>query len=200
MDEAQSETDRELIRASGAGDRRAQTALIGRLVPIVRAQLRALCARLGVTAAQELGDLEQDALVELWRNDLQELRRWDPARGMSLSSFVRLVARRSAMRRLARRFKAEAIAAATAPDVIEAFAGRGPSDVRDELDELLREVYAELGPRDRELFERLFLEQQESAEVAAALGMSADALKKWRSRFYARVGAISARMEQGRRA
>ncbi len=200
MDEAQSDADQRLVRASAEGDRRAQAALVARIVPVVRAQLGVVLARLGMARAQELADLEQDALVALWRNDQQELRRWDPARGLSLPSFVRLVARRVAMRKLDRRFKAEALAAATAPDVLEAFAGRAPSGVKDELDELLREVYAEMNPRDRELFERLFLEQQESAEVAAALGMSGDALKKWRSRFYARVGAISARMEQGKRA
>jgi DNA-directed RNA polymerase specialized sigma24 family protein len=72
-----------------------------------------------------------------------------------------------------------------------------PSPVREELDELLRAIYAEFKPRDRELFERLFLEQQESAEVAAAMGMSGDALKKWRSRFYAKVSAIAVGMEQG---
>jgi RNA polymerase sigma-70 factor (ECF subfamily) len=195
VDERQSDSDRALVHASAQGDRKAQTALVLRVVPVVRAQLSAIAARLGGTASSEIADLVQDVLVELWRNELQELRRWDPARGLSLPSFVRLVARRLAMRRLDRRYKAEALAAATAPDVIEAFGERVPVAERDELDDLLRALYAELGPRDRELFERLFLEQQESAEVAAALGMSGDALKKWRSRFYARASAIAARLE-----
>lgn len=191
------ETDRRdlaLIRACAGGDRRAQTELVGRLVPIVRAQLGAMLGRLGGGLGQDLADLQQDVLVELWRNDLQTLLRWDPARGLSLASFVRMVARRQGTRRLLRRHRADAVVAATAPDVLELFAGTKPDGVRDELDELLRAIYSEFGPRDRELFERLFLEQEEAAEAASALGMSVDAVKKWRSRFYDRVARTAARL------
>lgn len=190
--------DLELVDACARGDRRAQRALMVRLVPILNAQIGAVLVRMrGVVAEVDLRDLVQDTLVELLRGGAQELRRWQPSRGLSLDAFVRLVARRFVLRRLDRLGRERRAVEATDPDVLDAFTARHPSpQIKDELDAILEVLYAELGPRDRELFERLFLEQQEPRDVAAALGMSADALKKWRSRFYARASSIAARLDR----
>ncbi|HET6582630.1 MAG TPA: hypothetical protein VFG69_04270 [Nannocystaceae bacterium] len=191
--------DLELVDACARGDRPAQRALMRRLVPILQAQIGAVLVRVrGGIAEVDLRDLVQDTLVELLRAGAQELRRWHPSRGLTLDGFVRLVARRFVLRRLGRLGRERRLLEATDPDVLDAFTARLPSpQVRDELDAILGVLYAELGPRDRELFERLFLEQQEPGEVAQALGMSSDALKKWRSRFYARAAGIAERLDRG---
>ncbi|MBL8944611.1 MAG: sigma-70 family RNA polymerase sigma factor [Myxococcales bacterium] len=198
MSQGRGHPDLDLVDASARGDRAAQRALMVRLVPVLQAQIGAMLLRIrGAVTEVDLRDLVQDTLVELLRSDSRELKRWDPARGLTLDAFVRLVARRFALRRLGRIGRHQHAFEATDPDVLDAFAGRHVSpQVADELDVLLSALYAELGPRDRELFERLFLEQQEPAEVATALGMSADALKKWRSRFYERATSTAARLER----
>lgn len=189
--------DLDLVDACARGEPAAQRAMMQRLLPVLRAQLGAMLLRMrGSISAVDLRDLIQDTLVELLRNGGQELRRWDPARGLSLDAFVRLVARRFGFRRLDRLGRDHGLVESTDPDVLDAFATRhGSPQGRDELDGLLTALYAEMGVRDRELFERLFLEQQDPADVAAALDMSADALKKWRSRFYARAAATAARLD-----
>lgn len=180
------------------GEREAQRALMLRIVPVVQTQVGLVLARMhGTVPEADLRDLVQDTLVELLRNGAQELRRWQPDRGLSLDAFVRLVARRFVLRRVGRLGRDRRVQEATDPELLDAFAGRHPSpQVTDELDAILGALYEELGPRDRELFERLFLEQQDPADVAAALGMSADALKKWRSRFYARATSVAARLDR----
>ena len=52
----------------------------------------------GRDTRQDAHDLAQDVLVSLFDRDARELRRWDPARGRSFESFVRLVARRRVTR------------------------------------------------------------------------------------------------------
>lgn len=190
--------DLDLVAACAGGDRGAQRELMHRLLPLLKAQIAGVLGRVhGTVPESDLRDLLQDAFVELLRNGARELRRWSPERGLTLDAFVRLVARRHVLRRLGRIDRERRLLEATDPELLDAFAApSGSAQFRDELDALLGALYAELGPRDRELFERLFLQQQDSAEVAMALGMSADALKKWRSRFYARAARIAARLEQ----
>lgn len=195
-------SDLTLIDACAAGDRAAQQRLMLRLMPVLQTQVAAVARRVtgsvGRTSRHSVQDLLQDVLVELLRNDAQELRRWDPARGLTLEGFARLVARRFALRRLLRG-RPEPVDA-TEPDVLEVRYG-GTSDDRvehrDELDAVLGALDAEMTPRDRDLFRRLFLEEQSSAAVAEAMGMSAAALKKWRSRLYQRARGVAERIRQG---
>jgi DNA-directed RNA polymerase specialized sigma24 family protein len=53
---------------------------------------------------------------------------------------------------------------------------------RQRFERLVERVDAQLTPRARELFRRLFVETQAPAEVALELGLSLDAVYQWRSR------------------
>jgi DNA-directed RNA polymerase specialized sigma24 family protein len=175
-----------------------------RLSPLLHAQISALLGRASAgrtrVRTSDAQDLLQDVLVELFRNRLQELRRWHPDRGLTLEGFVRLVARRFVVRRMRRLGRIDGRTDPADPDVLEAFETATHDGMRlesrDRLQVVLGALWGELGARDRELFERLFLAQEPPADVAAALSMSADALKKWRSRFYARATAIAERVDR----
>ncbi len=194
--------DRALIEACAADDRRAQRELMRRLMPVLEAQVAAVArrvpARTGRDPRREVADLLQDVLVELFRNHAQELLRWDPERGLSLEGFVRLVARRHALRKLLRG-RPERLEP-TEPDVLEMHQGGSkvdPVEERDLLGALVGQLNEEMNPRDRELFVRLFLEEQPSSTVAAQMDMTPVALKKWRSRMYQRARAIADKLAAG---
>ncbi len=190
-----------LVDACAAAERDAQRALMHRILPVLQAQVVAVARRTpqwrGHDSRREVSDVVQDVLVELLRNGAQELRRWDPERGLSLEGFVRLVARRYAQRRFyrGRDDRVEPVE----PEVLEAHQPAGDHDRvahRSELGAVLRALYAEMSPRDHELFRRIFLEEQPPAEVAAQLQMTAGALKKWRSRLYQRARRIAEKTRQ----
>jgi len=82
---------------SGSSDEVAQ--LIGLLTPVIRARVAQRLDRSGALARCgdarfEVEDLTQEVLMRLFQRGGQALRRWDPARGLSLPNFAGLVARR----------------------------------------------------------------------------------------------------------
>ena len=97
----------ELLKTALAGDRDARRRLADRLLDEIQREVAYCLMRAarpsGRDPRQEVRDIVHDVLVMLFDNDARELRRWDPDRGRSLDSFVRLLARRRAVRILGRR-------------------------------------------------------------------------------------------------
>ena len=193
--------DAALVESCASGDEAARRRLVERILPVAHAEIARVLRRTpsgtGRDRRQELQDLLQEILVEMLAHDARDLRRWSPDRGLSFDGFVRIIARRSVVRRLQRSDRQEAhLAGATV-----AWLQPSPPEVgdlveaRDQLDTLLDALGSEMTARDQELFERLFVEEQPSAEAADALDMSRDALKKWRSRMYAKVRKASERLK-----
>lgn len=171
-----------------------------RLIPVLRMQISVLLQHMGNdrSSAHDRQDLLQDALVELFRNEAQELRRWNPRGGLSLEGFVRLIARRFVARKIVRKTRRHERFLSTAPDALDAVSpveDDGETvDRQHDLDVVLRELHTRMSDRDRVLFTRLFVEERASAVVAQEVGMSIDALKKWRTRIYARAQRIAAEL------
>ena len=189
--------DVELVARCADRDRVAQRELTLRLLPVLRMQIAVLDGHMAHTStgSSDRKDLLQDVLLELLRNGAQELRRWKPERGLSLEGFVRLVARRFVARKLARRSRDRQRFLATAPDVVDmepVEACEGEVARRHDLDLVLRELYARMSERDRVLFDRLIVEECTVADVAAELGMTLAAVKKWRTRIYGRAKQVAA--------
>lgn len=192
MDGESQHPDRALVEAALSGDRAATKALMDRLLKVVRGQARESLQRTARPFGDaQIDDLAQESLCGLLRDDGRVLRAWNPAFGVPLECFVRLVVRRSLRDQLARRG-----ASAVETDWAEDFGEDNLStatEIRNELDLVLARL--DLSGRDRELFERLMLEGHSNAEAAAALAMTTDAVKKWRSRFYARAREIRDRLQ-----
>ncbi len=116
----------------------------------------------------------------LFEHGARELRRWDPVRGRTLDSFVRLLARRRVARVLGRR-RGNPWADGDAeyregPDEMTLL---GRLEQRAQLGEVLQSLYAQMSPRDMELFELLFVEELEPGDVAEQLEMSRGAVNAW---------------------
>lgn len=186
-----------LIRRAFAGDPAAHRDLITRLRPSIHAEIGFLLMRAAPSAGrsprQDLEDLVQDTFVKLWERDGEPLLRWDPARGRTLDSYVRLVTRSRALDMLRSRKRnpwqgepmdLEALEGVAEPEL----AAQSPRLLaREQLLVLWRELEARLSVRDQQLFWALFVEDGRPADVAAEAGMSADAVYQWASRFRRRV-------------
>src|SRR4029077_16697505 len=88
------------LRRSLSGDPESETRLVAVLTPVVHIRvarkLRALqyLSAGGRDVRQEVEDLCQDVFLALFQRDAHVLRAWRPERGLSLESFVGLVAER----------------------------------------------------------------------------------------------------------
>jgi RNA polymerase sigma factor (sigma-70 family) len=141
-----------------------------------------ICVRRYATASrdtrQDAHDLAQDVLVSLFDRDARELRRWDPARGRSLESFVRLVARRRVTRAIRRcdRTRARISDGCVERHGIDA---RPLLEARRLLEQLLHKMQPHLRGRDHDLFELVFVQELEPSEVAERVGITRTAVNAW---------------------
>ncbi|MBL4687681.1 MAG: sigma-70 family RNA polymerase sigma factor [Nannocystaceae bacterium] len=197
-----SETDLEVLRLALGGNASSQRALADKLMDGIQREV-AFCLLRAAGASQrdprqEVRDLVQDVLVALFKNDAQELRRWDPNRGRSLDSFVRLVARRLVARTLGQRRGNPWADAPIDPTEID---DTGDSQLvqrlqdRAELDQVLVALYSTMAERDHELFDLLFVQQRDPDEVATRMAMSRGAVNAWRYRTRKLARAIVAQSE-----
>src|SRR5262245_62231248 len=91
-------TDQWIVARALSDDRAALAELARQLAPIIRARIARVLRR-RASAGQPrcaLDDLTQEVFVRLFASERRALRAWDPARGLSLASFVGLIAEREA--------------------------------------------------------------------------------------------------------
>jgi len=143
----------------------------------------------GRDATQDVDDFVQDVLVHLLAQDGRVLQRWDPGRGRSLASFVRLVTRHRVARRL-EGFRGNPWSdEPTEDENLEGLDADGHGDVafrhlasRDRLARLLEHLRARLNERGLLLFRLIYVEQRPIPEVCETVGMSRAAVDQWCSR------------------
>jgi DNA-directed RNA polymerase specialized sigma24 family protein len=200
--------ERSLIECALAGDAASTRALVGAVLPVVQARVaRVLVRRRGGSGRdvrQEVEDLAQEVFLALFADDGRVLRAWDPARGLSLSSFCGLIAEREAASILRSGKRSPWTEAATEIEDLERGLG-GTADIeprvssREQLALLGERVREALSPRGLELFQRLLVEEESVESVCAATGMSADAVYAWRSRLGKLVRKIGRELQESQR-
>jgi RNA polymerase sigma factor (sigma-70 family) len=183
----------QLIETALQGDRDATRRLVAVLRPEIVAEIGHLLVRVSATdgrsAKQERDELVQDTFVALWERRGELLRRWDPARGRSLQSYVRLVARSRALDILRSRRRtpwhvrpmdhdelAELTPPVEPPQSPTTFA-------REDLVRLQTLLAERFSARDWHIFYGLCVEERPPKDLAGELGVSVDAIYQWRSRF-----------------
>ncbi len=180
--------DERLVHDALAGDPQARRRLATRLLGTIQREVVAVLRRSAPAQLrdprQEVQELTQEVLVALFERSGQELRRWDPQRGRSLDSFVRLIARRRVARILGQRRGNPWADQPVDPQTLDEDEG-GDGVLLQQLEErsllgrVLDRVYAHMSPRDAELFQLLFVDEREPQEVAEALGMTRGAVNAW---------------------
>ena len=186
------------------GDSSALPALIHSLTPVVHARVtRALFSpgrgSRGRDVRQEVADMAQETLCELFADDAKVLRDWDPARGASLLNFVGLVAERRVGHFLRSKRRNPWSNDPTEADALDAHAGasEAPSPekqvaTRELLDRVWTALRAELSPKGVSMFDRLFVEERSMDELCAEAQMKPDAVYAWKSRLAKRARALLA--------
>jgi RNA polymerase sigma factor (sigma-70 family) len=185
-------------RALG-GDAGAVRALVDRLAPSVRVAVgRVLFRHRSKSShrdlAQEAEDIAQDVFVALFEGGGRVLASWDPARGASLETFVRLVAERKALDTLRSLRRSPFTEEPTLDDELEAVArvARGADDLLEAHDLLQRlddRLKQALSPRGYTLYLRLFVDEAPVDVVARDFAMAPDAIYAWKYRFTKTVRA-----------
>ncbi|MEM7158603.1 MAG: sigma-70 family RNA polymerase sigma factor [Myxococcota bacterium] len=191
------EAARKLVREALAGDRTATRTLVARLRPAIQAEVAHLLLQSrrngGRPSRQALEDLVQDVFAALWSNRGVLLTRWEPSRGRSFESYVRLVARSRALDVLRSRRRTPRQEEPTTADALEAAtpaqgAGQvGQVAARQTLERLQQRMRQQFSARDWQLFTSLFTEHCSVQQVSEEVGMSTAAVYQWRSRFVRKV-------------
>ena len=172
------------------GDRRAVSAFVRVMTPIVQARaakaMRGFAVE-GSRARQELEDMVQDTFLALFANESKLLRGWDPDRGLSFQNFVGLIAYRLALSKLRTQKSNPFSADPTMDEELEH--GQEPEPAfdtalaqRDLMVKVVGRVRAKLSPLGLSLFTALIIEEREIEDVMMEESMSRDALYAWRSR------------------
>ncbi|MFO7568106.1 MAG: hypothetical protein R6X02_36030 [Enhygromyxa sp.] len=185
------------------GDRRAMQALVSRLLPVVQTEVGyALLRGARVESRdprQEVRDFVQEVFVVLLAKGGKTLRAWDPERGRSLDSYVRLVARRQVAAILRSGKKSPWADKPVAGDELERELPETHGDASssaklesaEELDRVLDGLRSRLDERGMLLFRMLYVEERSVEEVMAATEMTRDAVYAWRSRFRKLVAKLA---------
>lgn len=187
-----SSQDERVVRDALAGAPGARRKLAERLIDAIQREVTFVLRRHGGEGRdfrQEVRDMVQEVLVSLFDNDCQELRRWTPERGRNLDSFVRLVARRRAARILSQKKGNPWAQLPIDPETIETHQSDAETNAvvrqleqRHQLGSVLDALYTHMSPRDLELFDLLFVQERDPADVAELLQMTRGAVNAWRYR------------------
>ena len=178
------------IQQALEGDRTALTELVRTLLPVIKVEVGVALVRRAAPRRrdprQEVDDFSHDVWVYLLPVGGPLLRMWDPARGRSLASFVRIVARQRVARILhghrGNPWSEDPTENEAIEPMTEAQPGERLLESREELRALLERLRAHLNPRGLELFQQLYVEQRPIAEVAAEFGMTREAVNAWNTR------------------
>jgi RNA polymerase sigma factor (sigma-70 family) len=187
--------DRVLVQRVLKGDPDAVREFIRRVMPTIRLRVVSVLVRRASDRdlREEAKDLAQQVLLALFDRDAAVLRRWDPAGGKSLESYVGYLAERRAidyLRSTKTRFGTEKLSRENEPEP------QGPDNPeRRTIDKVtaarvLDALRKELSQLGNQMFDLLYVELLETAEVCVITGMSPDAVQQWRTRLRRRIREI----------
>lgn len=191
------------------GDHQAMQVLVEGLLPVVQTEVGyALVHGARIESRdprQEVRDFVQEVFVQLLAKRGKVLRSWDPERGRSLDSFVRLVARRqvAAILRSGRRspWADKPVAADELERERELIVSDAATVARvesaEQLERLLARLDERLDERGMLLFRMLYVEERSVEEVMQTTDMTRDAVYAWRSRFRKLVASLADPSEEG---
>lgn len=166
--------------------------LVERLLPAVQAEVGWALLREARgeqrDARQDLRDFVQEVFVALLAERGKALRRWDPERGRSLDSYVRLIARRRVAALLRSSRHRPRPDESMAGDALELHACDEGELARrlessDALARMLARLDTRLDERGAMLFRLLYVEECSVEEVMDSTAMTRDAIYAWRLRF-----------------
>lgn len=190
------------VRRALGGERAALDELVRELRPVVEARVATALWRRGRASRQELDDLTQEVLMELFTGESRALASWEPERGLTLPAFVGLVTQRLVASVLRSRRRSPVTYDIVDPGALDATAGPGvaqpspeaPAAARELLRLLLDALHEQLSPKGLEMFYRLYVWEQQPELVARETGSKLDAIYQWRTRLKKEVAELESKL------
>ncbi len=187
------------IRRACEGDRSILARLFDVLDPVITVEVEVAVRRRAIAVRRDPKQNTRDLVQDVWLHLLERrgrlLQKWDPERGRSLSSFVRLLTRN----RLARVFSGfRGNPWATDPtedEQLESYRNDGGVAQRHTvsriyLEQVLDKVRARLNERGLRLFDLIYVQLLPIPEICEVMGMTRAAVDQWKSRFKRRVASL----------
>jgi DNA-directed RNA polymerase specialized sigma24 family protein len=191
-----------LIQQALAGDPASVRGLVDRLSPVISKRVTATLWRRTPqrNVTQDAADMIQDVFLALFQSDGKALRAWNPARGMSLDSFVGLLAQHQVISILRNGRTSPWREEPTDVEHLEAVGSTSatPEAVtssREDLRTLLDRLRQTLSPRGLELLQRIVIDEEPLDSLLATTGLTRDAIYQWKSRLHRTIRALAAEME-----
>lgn len=174
----------QLIRQALAGNLDAGKRLVDLVLPVIHHRVRRTLQRYGMTEHAE--DIAQTVWAVLLKNAARQLLAFDPTRGLSLRSYVGLIANREAGNE-AKKLLTQGIGQQTESKYVDQLPAQGSrpdvaveaADLLASLRDHLEEVLPEKGVQ---VFHLVFLRGLSTKEAAAALGVAEQVIYNWKHR------------------
>lgn len=187
--EASSQREEALLQSALLGDPEAQHALVRLLNPVIHARSATYLARRRRQGAQvsrsDVEDLVQEVWSALLKDEQASLRRWQPERGASLTTFVGLCAERAIISHFRGGARLGLLEDRVEASALEASCG-AEATLEDRvhntqlLGRVLTQLRARLSKKGRRALELLYIDQLTIEEAERQADMSKGALYTWR--------------------
>lgn len=178
------------IQQALEGDRTALAGLVRALLPVIKVEVGVALVRRALPRRsdprQEVEELSRDVVLYLLADGGHILRMFEPDRGRSLASFVRLIARQRVSQILhghrGKPWSEDPAQDSAIERLTEAPPGERVMASPGELRGLLERLRAHLNERGLELFQQIYVEQRPLDELAVEFKMTPEALAAWNTR------------------
>ena len=180
-------TEIELLKGCIAGDKKRWAAFVERYNKLIYHTIyKTLRVNSVATDPDDINDLFQEIFASFCANDCKKLRMFDPQRGVTLASWLRMITVRTTIDHLRKR---RPVTALDELSVEPSQTGGQESIVDEESLNMLRGVVEQLPAGDRLLIELAFMRELPAEEVAGILDISVTA-------FYTRKNRIIGKMRK----
>jgi len=180
-------TEIELLQGCIAGDKQRWTTFVERYNKLIYHTIyKTLRVNAIATNPDDINDLFQEIFTSFCANNCKKLRMFDPHRGVSLASWLRMITVRTTIDHLRKR---RPVTALDELPVEPSQTGGQEAIVDDESLTMLRGVVEQLPPGDKLLIELAFMRELPAEEVAGILDISLTA-------FYTRKNRVIEKMRK----
>ena len=180
-------TEIELLKGCIAGDKKRWTLFVERYNKLIYHTIyKTLRVNSVATDPDDINDLFQEIFASFCADDCKKLRMFDPQKGVTLASWLRMISVRTTIDHLRKR---RPVTALDDLSVEPSQTGGQEAVVDEESLNMLRGVVEQLPPGDKLLIELAFLRELPAEEVAGILHISVTA-------FYTRKNRIIGKMRK----
>ena len=183
-------TESELLKGCITGDKRKWDIFVKRYNRLIYHTIHKTFLVSGASAnPEDVNDLFQDAFTSFCADDFKKLRRFDPEKGCSLPSWLRMITVRMTIDHLRKRKPLVSI-----DDLPASTSQTGDQEVIIDKESMnyLRKLLKELPPKDKLLVELSYMRELPPEEVAQILQISVGAFYTRKNRIIGRLKKIAA--------